>query len=184
MKLIKTNFKDLIIIKHNVYEDERGYFKEKFKKEMLEKITDSKLEFCQENSVKSKLNVLRGLHFQKDQYAQSKLISVESGKILDVVIDLRRSSKTFGKSFKIVLSKENALGLFIPKGFAHAYLSLEKENIIYYQLDNYYNPKFESGIIYNVPIVKIKWPKGKFIVSKKDKKLLTFKKFQLKFKSL
>ena len=104
--------------------------------------------------------------------------------ILDVVIDLRRSSRTFGKSFKIVLSKENALGLFIPKGFAHAYLSLEKENIIYYQLDNYYNPKFESGIIYNDPIVKIKWPKGKFIVSKKDKKLLTFKKFQLKFKSL
>ena len=159
MIIKKTKFKDLFIVKQRNNKDKRGNLRETFNNKILKK--NFVFNYC----TTSKKNVLKG-------------------KILDVVIDLRRSSKTFGKSFKIVLSKENALGLFIPKGFAHAYLSLEKENIIYYQLDNYYNPKFESGIIYNDPIVKIKWPKGKFIVSKKDKKLLTFKKFQLKFKSL
>ena len=177
MKIIKTKFEGLLIIKQKKNIDKRGSLRETFNDKILKK------RFCFEYFTHSKKNVLRGFHFQSKN-KQSKYLNVLKGKILDVVIDLRRSSRTFGKSFKIVLSKENALGLFIPKGFAHAYLSLEKENIIYYQLDNYYNPKFESGIIYNDPIVKIKWPKGKFIVSKKDKKLLTFKKFQLKFKSL
>lgn len=177
MKIIKTKFEGLLIIKQKKNIDNRGSLRETFNDKILKK------RFCFEYFTHSKKNVLRGFHFQSKN-KQSKYVNVLKGKILDVVIDLRRSSRTFGKSFKIVLSKENALGLFIPKGFAHAYLSLEKENIIYYQLDNYYNPKFESGIIYNDPIVKIKWPKGKFIVSKKDKKLLTFKKFQLKFKSL
>ena len=106
------------------------------------------------------------------------------GKILDIVIDLRRKSKTFGKSFKIILSKENSLGLYIPAGFAHAYLSLNDENIIYYKLDNYYNPKFENGIIYNDPKLKIKLPLKKIIVSKKDRKLLSFEKFKKKIKFL
>ena len=103
MKLIKTNFKNLNIIKHNVYNDERGYFKEKFKKEMLEKITDSKLEFCQENSVKSNLNVLRGLHFQRGQNAQSNLISVESGKILDIAVDIRGFRNLWKKLFLFII---------------------------------------------------------------------------------
>ena len=177
MIIKKTKFKDLFIVKQRNNKDKRGNLRETFNNKILKK--NFVFNYC----TTSKKNVLRGFHFQSKN-KQSKYVNVLKGKILDVVIDLRRSSKTFGKSFKIVLSKENALGLFIPKGFAHAYLSLEKENIIYYQLENYYNPKFESGIIYNHPIVKIKWPKGKFIVSKKDKKLLTFKKFQLKFKSL
>ncbi len=177
MIIKKTTFKDLFIVKQRNNKDKRGNLRETFNNKILKK--NFVFNYC----TTSKKNVLRGFHFQSKN-KQSKFVNVLKGKILDVVIDLRRSSKTFGKSFKIVLSKENALGLFIPKGFAHAYLSLEKENIIYYQLDNYYNPKFESGIIYNDPIVKIKWPKVKFIVSKKDKKLLTFKKFQLKFKTL
>tara|TARA_B100000989_G_scaffold294803_1_gene274585 strand:+ start:3933 stop:4469 length:537 start_codon:yes stop_codon:yes gene_type:complete len=177
MKLIKTNFKNLIIIKHNVFEDERGYFKEKFKKEMLEKITDFKFEFCQENSVKSKLNVLRGLHFQKDQYAQSKLISVESGKILDIAVDIRRNSETYGKNFSYLLSSENHESLFIPKGFAHGYLTLSDSAIVNYQVDNYYNPEAEEGIPYDDDLLKIDWgiEKSKIIISKKDQNFKPFK---------
>ena len=100
------------------------------------------------------------------------------GKILDVVIDLRKNSKTFGKSFKIILSKKNALGLYIPAGFAHAYYSFENENVIYYKLDNYYAPKYESGIIYNDQELNIKWPKKKMHISIKDKNLLSFKEFR------
>ena len=106
------------------------------------------------------------------------------GKILNVVIDLRKKSKTFGKAFKIILSKENALGLFIPRGFAHAYYSFEKENIIYYKLDNYYSPRFESGIIYNDKSINIKWPKKNMSISSKDKRLATINEFKLKFKGL
>ena len=98
-----------------------------------------------------------------------------------MVIDLRRNSNTFGKVFSIILSKDNALGLYIPAGFAHSYYSFHKENIIYYKLDNYYAPKYESGIVYTDPIIKVKWPKKKMIVSQKDKKLLTFKQFCNKF---
>ena len=124
----------------------------------------------------SKKNVLRGFHFQY-KFKQAKFVSVLKGKILDVVIDLRRKSKTFGKSFKIILSKENAIGLFIPRGFAHAYYSFEEENIIYYKLDNFYKPKYEHGIIHNDKKIKIKWPKRKMIISKKDKKLKSFQNF-------
>ena len=111
-------------------------------------------------------------------------MNVIKGKILDVVIDLRKNSKTFGKIFKIILSQKNALSLFIPAGFAHAYYSIEKENIIYYKLDNYYSPKFEDGIIYNDKYLKIKWPNSKIIISKKDKNLLSFKEFKRKYKAL
>ena len=126
---------------------------------------------------------MRGFHFQT-KFKQSKFVNVLKGKILDVVIDLRKKSKTFGKTFQIILSKENALGLYIPRGFAHAYYSMDKENVIYYKLDNYYAPRFENGIVYNDISIKIKWPKKNMIISNKDKKLLTFKEFIKKFKSL
>ncbi len=176
MKLIKTNFKDLIIIKHNVFEDERGYFKEMFKKEMLEEITDSKLEFCQENSVKSKLNVLRGLHFQKEPYSQSKLVSVSFGKILDVVVDIRKDSDKYGKYFSCVLSSENHESLFIPRGFAHGYLTLSDSAIINYSVDNYYNPDAEDGIPYDDKFLNIDWgiQISNIIISKKDKNIKPF----------
>ena len=124
MILKKTGFKDLFIIKHNVYVDDRGYFKEKFKKEKIENLINSSLEFCQENSVKSYLNVLRGLHFQKQPYSQSKLVSVSLGKILDVAVDIRKDSENYGKYFSYVLSSDKHESLFIPKGFAHGYLTL------------------------------------------------------------
>ena len=177
MKIKKTKFKDLLVIcqKNNI--DNRGSLRETFNDKILKK------KFIFEYCTTSKKDVLRGFHFQYKS-KQSKYVNVLKGKILDVVIDLRKKSKTFGKVFKIILSKENALGLYIPAGFAHAYYSIEKKNIIYYKLDNYYAPKYESGIVYNDPIVKIKWPKNKFLVSKKDKKLPTFKKFCSRFNGI
>ena len=130
-----------------------------------------KKKFIFEYCTTSKNNVLRGFHFQT-KFKQSKYVNVLKGKILDIVIDLRKKSKTFGKVFSIILSKENALGLYIPAGFAHAYYSYDKQNIIYYKLDNYYAPKYESGILYSDPIVKIKWPSKNVLISVKDKKLL------------
>lgn len=177
MKIIKTKFKGLFILKQNIYKDKRGnlrvtYSKKKFKKDFI-------YEYC----TVSKKNVLRGFHFQT-KFIQSKFVNVVKGKILDVVIDLRKNSKTFGKVFKIILSQKNALGLFIPGGFAHAYYSYEKENVIYYKLDNYYSPKFESGILYNDKEIKVKWPRKKMLISKKDRKLKSFEEFKRKFKSL
>ena len=177
MKIKKTRFKDLLIIKQKDNKDSRGSLKETFNNKILKK------KFVFEYCTTSKKNVLRGFHFQT-KFKQSKYVNVLKGRILDVVIDLRRKSKTFGKSFKIILSKENSLGLYIPAGFAHAYYSYDKENIIYYKLDNYYAPKFESGIIYNDPTLKIKWPKKKMKVSQKDKNLLTIEEFKKKFKAL
>ena len=177
MKIKKTRFKDLLIIKQRDNKDSRGSLKETFNNKILKK------KFVFEYCTTSKKNVLRGFHFQT-KFKQSKYVNVLKGRILDVVVDLRKKSKTFGKSFKIILSKENSLGLYIPAGFAHAYYSYDKENIIYYKLDNYYAPKFESGIIYNDPTLKIKWPKKKMKVSQKDKKLLTITEFKKKFKAL
>ena len=176
MILKKTKFKDLFVIKQKNNTDTRGNLRETFNDKVLKK------KFVFEYCTTSKKNVLRGFHFQYKN-KQSKFVNVVKGKILDVVIDLRKNSKTFGKSFKIILSKKNALGLFIPRGFAHAYYSFEKENIIYYKLDNYYSPKFENGITYNDKSLKIKWP-DKIVVSKKDKNLLSFNDFKKKYKGL
>ena len=126
---------------------------------------------------------MRGFHFQS-KYKQSKFVNVIKGKILDVVIDLRKNSRTFGKTFKIVLSQKNALSLFIPAGFAHAYYSYDRENIIYYKLDNYYAPKYENGIIYNDKKFKIRWPKKNMLISKKDKNQPSFDDFLKKFKAI
>ncbi len=170
MKVVKTKFKNLLIIQQKNNIDRRGSLRETFNDQKLKK------KFVFEYCTTSKKNVLRGFHFQT-KFKQSKFVNVLKGKILDVVIDLRKNSKTFGKSFKIILSKKNALGLFIPAGFGHAYYSFDKENIIYYKLDNYYRPKYENGIIYNDKTLNIKWPKKKMVISQKDKQLSTFEVF-------
>ena len=173
----KTKFKGLLIVKQKNNIDRRGNLRETFNNKILKK------KFIFEYCTTSKNNVLRGFHFQT-KFKQSKYVNVFKGKILDIVIDLRKKSKTFGKVFSIILSKENALGLYIPAGFAHAYYSYDKQNIIYYKLDNYYAPKYESGILYSDPIVKIKWPSKKMLISVKDKKLLSFNEFKRKFGGL
>ena len=177
MIIKKTNFKDLFIVKQKNNIDKRGVLRETFNDKILKK------KFIFEYCTTSKKNTFRGFHFQSKN-KQSKFVNVLKGKILDIVIDLRKKSKTFGKVFKIILSKENALGLFIPAGFAHAYYCYENENIIYYKLDNYYNPKYESGIIFNDKTLKIKLPKKNMIISKKDKKLLSMSEFKKKFNYL
>ena len=170
MKLQNTGFKDLIIIKQNIYFDERGFFKENFKKEKLENFLNKKVNFCQQNSVKSYINVLRGLHFQKKPNSQAKLVSVSSGKILDIAVDIRPKSNTYGKYFSYILDSNNHESIYIPKGFAHGYLTLSDYALLHYQVDNYYEPKMENGIPFDDPFLNIDWgiKPSKLILSKKD----------------
>jgi dTDP-4-dehydrorhamnose 3,5-epimerase len=171
MKIIKTKFKDLLFVQQKNNFDKRGSLREVFNNKVL-KVSDFVFEYC----TTSKANALRGFHFQY-KFQQAKYVNVLKGKILDCVIDLRKNSKTFGKSFKIILSDKNCLSLYIPKGFAHAYYSYDKINIVYYKLSNYYKPKFESGINLLDQSLKTKWPKKNCQISKKDKNLPSFKEF-------
>ena len=177
MIIKKTKFKDLLVIKQKNNLDNRGSLRETFNFKILKK------KFVFEYCTTSKKNVFRGFHFQTKN-KQSKYVNVVKGKILDIVIDLRKKSKNFGKIYTIILSKKNALGLYIPAGFAHGYYSFDKENVIYYKLDNYYNPKFENGIAYNDSDLNLKLPKKKVQVSKKDKKLMSLNQFKNKIKYL
>ena len=177
MKIINTKFKDLIIIKHNSFKDKRGFLRVTHNQKKINK------KFVFEYCTISKKNSLRGFHFQH-KYQQAKYVTVLKGKILDCVIDLRNKSKTFGKIFKIILSEKNGIALYIPRGFAHAYFSYEKENIIYYKLDNYYHPKFEDGINLLDKKINVNWPRKNFLISKKDKMLKSFDNFKKKYKFL
>ena len=160
MKIYKTKFKDLLIIKQKNNIDLRGSLRETFNKKIFKK-NNFIFEYC----TISKKDSLRGFHYQY-KFQQAKYVNVIKGKILDCVIDLRKKSKTFGKVFKIILSEKNCLSLYIPEGFAHAYYSFEKENIIYYKLTNYYKPQFERGINAKDIHFNIKWPGKKNLMSK------------------
>ena len=178
MKIINTKFKDLKIIKQDSFKDRRGSLRITYNHRSIKK-NKFVFEYC----TISKINSLRGFHFQY-RFQQAKYVNVLQGKILDCVIDLRKKSKTFGKVFKIILSEKNCLSLYIPEGFAHAYYSYEKTNIIYYKLTNYYKPKFEDGINVMDKDLKIKWPNKKSVLSPKDKRLSTFKDFCKTYKTL
>jgi dTDP-4-dehydrorhamnose 3,5-epimerase len=170
MKLIKTNIKDLLIIKTNIYKDNRGFFKE------IEKFKLLKKKFVFDCLSFSKKNTLRGLHLQKVK-SQAKIITVAQGKILDVVVDLRKKSKTYGKHFSIELSHNSDFSLFIPQGFAHGFLCLSKTCTVYYKCTNYRDQKSEVTIKWNDEDLKIKWPIKKPILSKKDKEGISFSDF-------
>ena len=176
MKVLNTKFKDLKVIEQKKHGDSRGFLRETYQKRII-KWNDLIFDYA----TTSRKNVLRGFHFQY-KFKQAKYVSVIKGKILDCVIDLRKKSKTFGKSFSIILSEDNCKSLYIPEGFAHAYYSYSNYNIIYYKLSNYYHPEYEEGIIWNDKFFKIKWPSKKPIVSKKDKKWKTFLDFKNKYK--
>jgi len=169
MKIIKTKIKDLLILKTNIYKDKRGFFKEIFREKILNK------KFIFDCLSYSKKNILRGLHMQLKK-PQAKLITVIRGKILDVVVDLRKNSKTFGKIFKIEISENSNFSLFIPGGFAHGFLCLSRECMIYYRCNNYRNKNSEKTVQWNDKKLKIKWPIKKPILSPKDKIGLTFDK--------
>ena len=178
MKIIKTKIKDLLVIKQKNNIDRRGSLREIFNKKVLKK-NNFVFEYC----TSSKANSLRGFHFQY-KFQQAKFVNVLKGKIMDCVVDLRKNSKTFGKTFKIILSEKNCLSLYVPEGFAHAYYSYDKINIVYYKLTNYYMTKFESGVNLMDKKLKIKWPGKRFIISKKDKKLMSLKEFCKTYKTL
>ena len=161
MKLIKTEIKDLLIVKTNIYKDRRGFFKE------IEKFKVLKKKFIFDCLSFSKKNTLRGLHLQTKN-PQAKLITVAHGKILDVVVDLRKKSKTYGKYFSIVISHDSDFSLFIPEGFAHGFMCLSKTCTIYYKCSNFRNKKSEVTLKWNDKDLKIKWPIKKPILSKKD----------------
>ena len=173
MKYKTTKFEGLVVISHKLLSDNRGYFKESFRKKELESILENNIEFCQENIVMSKINVLRGLHFQKNSSAQAKLVTVIEGDILDIAVDIRKNSNTYGKYFRYLLSSNNHESLFIPKGFAHGYITLSKNAIIKYEVDNYFNKNMESGIAFDDNYLNIDWmiDRKDMIISQKDLKL-------------
>ena len=175
MKIISTKFSGLKVIESKIFKDTRGFFKEDFKKKFFK---DKKFIFGCTSS--SKKNVLRGLHLQT-KFSQAKYLSILKGSILDVVVDLRKNSKTFGKHFKIILSDSNAKSLFIPQGFAHGFLGLKKENIIYYYCTNYRSAKHEIGLLWYDKDLKINWNIKNPILSKKDRKNLKFKEYKKLF---
>ena len=170
MKKIKTNIKGLIILKGKTFYDARGFLRETFKKKIIKK----NLIFTIIS--KSNKNVLRGLHLQTKN-SQDKYISVLKGKILDVAVDLRKNSKTFGKHFKLIISEKNSKSFFIPKGFAHGILGLDKENIVLYGCTNYRSKNHEVSLLWNDPDLKINWGVKKPILSSKDNIAITLKRF-------
>jgi dTDP-4-dehydrorhamnose 3,5-epimerase len=179
MKVTETYLKDCFVITPNVFNDKRGYFFESFNKEKFESLIGTSINFIQDNQSRSTKGVLRGLHFQTGEFEQAKLVRTVKGSILDVCVDLRKNSKTFGQYFSIILDDKNHLQLFIPRGFAHGFLSLENNTIINYKCDNYYNKNAEKGIIYNDKTLNIDWniDNSKVILSDKDKELPDFDTF-------
>ena len=169
MQIKKTKFKGLLIVSNKIYKDSRGYFKEDFKSAFFKGSN-----FIFSCTSKSKKNVLRGLHMQTKK-KQGKFISVLKGSILDVVVDLRKNSKTFGKYFMVELSESNSKSIYIPEGFAHGFSCFDKENVVIYSCTNYRNPKKEYGILWNDKDLNIDWKIKKPIVSKKDKENPKFK---------
>lgn len=176
MNIKNTKFKGLKIINGKVFFDNRGFFREIFKKNLLKKYKP--IFWCLS---KSKKNVLRGIHIQTKN-SQEKFVTVLKGKIIDVVVDLRKNSKTFGKHYKIILSSKKSNSILIPAGFAHGFLALENENLVLYSNNNYRSEKNEIGLMWNDKDLNIKWPKKKLIISKKDKYNLTLKEYIKRFK--
>ena len=171
---IKSNFKDLFLIKNRSFKDNRGYFKELIRENVINK----NFPFLVMSF--SKKNVIRGLHIQTIN-SQGKFISVLKGKIFDVVIDLRKNSKTFGKVYKCLLSEKNNTSIYIPPGFAHGFQALENENYIVYSCTKYRNKKGETTIKFDDKELKIKWPIKKFIISAKDKKGISLSEYKQKY---
>ena len=176
MNYIQTEIDGVWIIEPRVFNDARGYFMEAFKEEEF-RANIGDVHFVQDNESKSSFGVLRGLHYQKDEYSQAKLVRVIKGKVLDVAVDLRRSSPTFGKYVSVELSEENKRQFFIPRGFAHGFLVLSDEAIFTYKVDNGYAPQAEASIRFNDETVGIDWPvaESQFIVSEKDGHAVSFK---------
>ncbi len=172
MEVIKTGIEGVVIIEPKIFGDERGYFFESFNAAEFARKVGVNTVFVQDNESKSKYGVLRGLHFQKGEFAQSKLVRVVEGRVIDVAVDIRRGSPTFGKHVAVELSKDNKRQLFIPRGFAHGFAVLSEEAVFQYKCDNLYAPAHEGAIAWNDPKIGIDWqirPEDA-VLSEKDKK--------------
>lgn len=181
LEIEKTPLKDCFILKPSVFKDKRGTFMESFNQERFEEASGLDIKFVQDNQSTSEKGVLRGLHFQKGPHAQAKLVRAVAGEVLDVVVDLRPGSPTFKKAFKVVLSDENNLQLFVPAGFAHGFVTLSETSVFAYKCDQYYNKAADAGVIWNDPDLNIDWefPEDQLILSEKDGQLPTFKDLEL-----
>ncbi len=176
MKVINTELEGVLIIEPNMFFDNRGYFCETYNKTILN-IIGQEFEFVQDNESCSKLNVIRGLHFQNPPFEQGKLVRVTHGKVLDIVVDLRKKSKTFAKHISVELSATNNRQLWIPPGFAHGFVSLEDETKLVYKCTKYYNKESEATILWNDRGLNIDWIVNKPIISEKDTMAQTFSDF-------
>lgn len=172
MKFSRAEIPDIIIIEPSVFSDERGHFFESFRQDKLNDFLGYDVKFCQENESKSSYGVLRGLHYQESPFAQAKLVRVIQGSVLDVAVDIRKDSPTYGRHISIELNGYNKKQIFIPRGFAHGFVTLSEDAIFSYKVDNYYNKETEKTISFNDPTLKINWRIDfeKIILSKKDKK--------------
>lgn len=181
MEIIKTSIKGLLVFQPKIFEDDRGYFIEAFKSSFFDK-NFPLIKFIQDNESKSSKGVLRGLHFQKPPHDQCKLVRVIEGEIIDVVLDLRSNSPTFGKWESIILSGINKKQLLVPKGFAHGFLVTSEYAIVKYKVDNEYHPSSDSGIVFNDKSLNIDWPFSteNLIISEKDRLLSTFDQYKAK----
>lgn len=182
MKYIETKINDLIVLEPSVFDDERGYFLESYNKKKFEEIV-GKVSFVQDNESKSSRGVLRGLHFQKPPFDQAKLVRCIEGKVLDVAVDIRQGSKTYGEHLVVELSGENKRQLFVPRGFAHGFLVLSDAATFAYKVDNIYAPNFDDGIIWNDKELNIQWgiKESEILVSDKDSRLSSFSDFKSPF---
>ena len=157
MNFIRTNISDVIIIEPKVHGDSRGYFVETFRADKLEEFLGYKINFCQDNESKSSKGVLRGLHYQLHPAAQTKLVRVIQGRVLDVAVDIRKNSPTFGQHVAVELSSDNKKQMLVPRGFAHGFVVLEDDTIFAYKVDNYYSPECDRGIAFNDESLGINW---------------------------
>jgi len=182
MKVSETPIKDLLVIQPQVFEDHRGYFFESFSLLKLKQL-GIQLNFVQDNESKSSYGIVRGLHYQLEPKAQTKLLRVISGKIFDVAVDMRKGSTSYGKWFGIELSDKNKTQILIPKGFAHGFSVLSETATVLYKCDEFYAPEFDAGVLYNDPFLGIDWkiPADKVILSEKDSKLPIFKEAKNNF---
>ena len=157
MKFIRTDLPDVVIVEPKVHGDDRGYFVETFRADKLEEFLGYKINFCQDNESKSSRGVLRGLHYQLAPAAQTKLVRVISGRVLDVAVDIRKGSPTFGKHVSVELTSENKRQLLVPRGFAHGFVVLEDDTVFAYKVDNYYSPENDRGIAFDDEALGIDW---------------------------
>jgi|TARA_B000000475_G_scaffold226162_1_gene190361 dTDP-4-dehydrorhamnose 3,5-epimerase len=177
MKFTRLEIPDVILCEPQVFGDERGYFTEAFRQDKLDAFLGYKINFCQDNESKSSFGVLRGLHYQLAPYAQTKIVRVISGAVLDVAVDIRKGSPTFGKHVSVELSEENKKQLLVPRGFAHGFVVLSEEAVFSYKVDNYYNPASDRGIASNDKSLGIDWKlnSNELKLSEKDLKQPLFK---------